>query len=374
MPAPRNNAQRAPHEEGVEVQSSTVVSQLERASIDTQIQTAKAFPRSVQKFKQEALELATLDAETARTMFYRLPRANKTIEGPSVRMAEVVGSAWGNLRYGARIVAIEDGFIVAQGMCADLEKNNVCTIEVRRRITDKWGNRYNDDMIQVTGNAASSIALRNAVFKIVPFGMVKSIWNQAKEVSLGKGMTMEQRRENAMKAMAQKIGAKPFDIFKVLKVKGVDDLGVEQLLTIHGIITAIEEGSAKWEDIVRDAEIAEPKPTDLGEVGETLVGDDAVRKVEPEVEAPATASAQKSSSAGKSSKSHSSSPAASTADEFLTKADRKTITEAAVGLGIDGIDMPAKFAAAAAKLGLESVDKVKHSQLEEFKTALAEVA
>ncbi|MFN8826683.1 MAG: hypothetical protein ACK501_17070, partial [Planctomycetota bacterium] len=37
-----------------------------------------------------------------------------------------------------------------------------------RRITGKNGRRYSSDMIGVTGNAACSIALRNAVFRGIP--------------------------------------------------------------------------------------------------------------------------------------------------------------------------------------------------------------
>src|SRR5678816_4803120 len=99
-------------------------------------------------------------------MFYSLPRGGRNIVGPSVRFAEVVASSWGNIRSGARIIDIDDKFITAQGQCFDLEKNICVQVEVKRRITKKDGKRYDDDMIGVTGNAACSISLRNAVFKV----------------------------------------------------------------------------------------------------------------------------------------------------------------------------------------------------------------
>ena len=48
--------------------------------------------------------MATIDAEVAGSCFYKLSRGGKTIEGPSVRLAEIVASAWGNLKFGARII------------------------------------------------------------------------------------------------------------------------------------------------------------------------------------------------------------------------------------------------------------------------------
>jgi hypothetical protein len=360
MPNNSHQDTRTVEDEGVEVQDSQVLATLEKASIDMQIQTAKAYPRSIQKFKREAMELATLDAETAGTMFYRLPRSGKTIEGPSVRMAEVVGSAWGNLRYGGRIVGIDEGFIVAQGMAFDLEKNIASTIEVRRRITDRWGKRYNDDMIQVTGNAAIAIAQRNAIFKVVPFGMVKSIWEKAKEVSLGKDLTMEQRRQRAMAAM-EKLGAKPADVFKVLNIKGAADLTIDDLLTLQGMVTAIQDRETTWENIVREAAQSDPKPTSLDDVD---VAPDKPRTVQPEVVAEGSGK-----SAGKQPPPPQS---ASTADPALTKAQRKDLADGAVALGVEGLDLVRTLNEVAVKIGLESFEKMTQSKIEAFNQALQE--
>jgi len=339
---PANNQEQAREADGIEVEDSKVLATLSKAEIDIQIQTAKAFPRSIQKFKREALELATLDAETAGTMFYRLPRGGKTIEGPSVRMAEVVGSAWGNLRYGGRIIGIEDNFIVAQGMAFDMEKNIASTIEVRRRITDRWGKRYNDDMIQTTGNAAISIAQRNAIFKVVPFGMVKSIWEKAKEVSLGKDLTMEQRRDRAMAAMA-KIGAKPAEIFKVLRCKGKDDLTIDDLLTLQGFLTAIQDRETTWENIVKEA-TTEPQPTNLEEVIEIVPG-----------------------------KADNKTAAAPASDAVpLTLAQRKILANTALMLGVEGLDLVRVLNEVAQTLGFASFELVPGSHEAAFKQALNE--
>src|SRR5690606_17376874 len=78
----------------LQVVSGGALSELTRAEIDMQIATAKRYPRSLTQFKESAMEMACLDEETAASMFYVLPRDGKKIEGPSVRLAEVVGSAF----------------------------------------------------------------------------------------------------------------------------------------------------------------------------------------------------------------------------------------------------------------------------------------
>ena len=95
----KKNGDKGPPEEkeipvGMEdLAGGGTLSVLSRAEIDVQITTAKRYPRSVTAFRREAEEMATLDEETAGSMFYVLPRAGKNIEGPSVRLAEIVGSA-----------------------------------------------------------------------------------------------------------------------------------------------------------------------------------------------------------------------------------------------------------------------------------------
>lgn len=252
----------------VEVESSVVLATLSKAELDIQIATAKSYPRSVKKFKQQAGELATLDAATAGSMFYSLKRGGKAIEGPSVRLAEIVGSSWGNLRYGARVIDIGATFVTAQGMAFDMERNLASTIEVRRRITNREGQRFSEDMITVTANAAMSIALRNAIFKVVPFALVKSIYEDAKQASLGKGLTMEQRRENAMRAFA-KFNAKPAEVCKVVGRAGPEDLTIEDLITLKGMETAIKEGDTTWKELLAEStktaggSAAGPKPSEI---------------------------------------------------------------------------------------------------------------
>lgn len=235
----------------IAVPDQALVQAISKAELDQSITTARAFPRSVKAFKDECEELATLDDQTADECIYALPRrekdkqtgqwVTKNIEGPSARFAEIVLYSWGNCRGGARIVNEERDFITAQGIFHDLQKNTHITFEVRRRITTSEGRRYNSDMIGVTGNAASSIALRNAVLKGVP----KALWNPAylaaRQVCVGDLKTLANYRGEAMKHL-QKLGATPEMVFRTLGVKGLDDVGLEELAVLKGIANSIKEG------------------------------------------------------------------------------------------------------------------------------------
>lgn len=228
---------------------------LTRAEIDVQIATARRYPRNVKKALTAALSMATLDLDTAESCFYSLPRSGKQLEGPSVRLAEIMAACWGNLRFGARIVDEGDKFITALGMCHDLENNVALGAEVRRRITNKRGERLNDDMIGVTGMAAQSIALRNAVFRIVPRTYVNAIWKQAQKVAVGDQKTLDERRHRAIQWYA-KAGVSAERVLAKVGKASLEEVDLEALSILVGISGAIRDGQTTV-----DAEFPAPGST-----------------------------------------------------------------------------------------------------------------
>lgn len=230
---------------GVDAASSLAIASGE---INQQIATAKRFPRSIKQFIDTATELATLDEETAEECIYALPRDGRTIEGPSARFAEILAYAWGNCRAGARTIGEDRDFVKSQGTFYDLEKNVGIQFEVSRRITDKRGNRYKPDMIGTTANAAGSIALRNAVLKGIPKAFWKKAYQRARGVVAGDFKTLANRRAEAFKQFAV-FGVTPEMLFGLLQIKGVEDVTLEHMVVLKGVLTAIKEGDTSVEQV-----------------------------------------------------------------------------------------------------------------------------
>lgn len=250
-------------EETIEIETTPIdegaavaLSSVERAAIDSQIATAKQYPRSVDKCMKDAMTLACMDEDTAASCFYALPRSGKTIEGPSARLAEIMVSCWGNIRVDADIVGEDRTHITAVGTCFDVEKNVAVRVRVRRRITSSNGRRYNDDMIGVTGNAAISIALRNCVFKVIPHALTTRVYMAARKASVGKGGTITQKRQKALEWFS-KLGVTEAQVFAQLGVRGLDDIGEDQLITLRGMVTAIQSGDASVESMFRKHDVSE---------------------------------------------------------------------------------------------------------------------
>jgi hypothetical protein len=236
------------NEQITEVVAENSISLIAKAEIDMQISTAKAFPRSLKQFYDKALSMATLNEDIATSCTYALPRGGKSLEGPSVRLAEIVASSFGNIRSGARVVANDGKWITAQGICHDLESNSCTTIEVKRKITDKMGRTYNEDMQTVTGNAACAIAYRNAVFKVVPSALVSDIWDKAKEVAKGTVETLVKRREKAVQYFtALKITEK--QICEALEIKKIEDIDLDKLSVLTGMKSALKNGETTIQEM-----------------------------------------------------------------------------------------------------------------------------
>lgn len=227
-------------------------------SVDIQVATAKRFPRSIESFMRRTTEMATLTPEIAAACVYALPREGKMIEGPSARLAEIVAHAWGNLRIQGGSEGDADGnspFIVGYGEAWDLESNTAVRFEVRRRITKSTGKRYSDDMIVVTGNAAASIALRNAVFKAVPSPFWRPIYLKCRQVIAGEAQTFAVRRDEMLKKF-HVMGVTNDQLYAVLDVKGIADITLDHMVQITGAYNALKEGELSIEEFVESGAAA----------------------------------------------------------------------------------------------------------------------
>jgi hypothetical protein len=277
-------------------------SMLIRSEIEQQVDTAHKYPRSIKRFRDEVLQMVTLTEQVASECIYSLPRDGKVIEGPSARFAEVVASAWGNNRAGARVSSDEGDFVTAQGVFHDLEKNAAITYEVPRRVTGRNGNRYSADMVAVTANAACSIALRNAILKGVPKALWNDMYQAARATVMGDFKTLANRRSDAMKAFVA-YGVSEAQIFATLGVSGIEDIGLEKLVTLRGILTAIKEG-----DTTPEQAFATPETEAKKDVVQPKSKSDAKKEAQPAPEAASSVGHAAQAAAESAKESHSSAP------------------------------------------------------------------
>lgn len=235
----------------IQVQQASMLEAQTNSEINIQVATAKQYPRKVSQVLAKVKEYALVDAESAQECFYSIKRQGKTIEGLSVRMAEILADSWGNLRVCTRIIGNDGKTITAQGICHDLETNTAVSVEVKRRITDKDGRTYSEDMQVVTGNAASAIAFRNAVLKVIPKAVTGKVINEIKEVAF-KGGFNPVDNYNKWADYFNKVKVTEPMLLYYLGINDRSEYDREQHQQLIGVYNAITEGQTSVKECFID--------------------------------------------------------------------------------------------------------------------------
>lgn len=242
----------------VERPSPAGISAIEREKLNMLVEVSHRYPRSLTTFKDVVRSMALLDDETAESCFYSLPRKDKDgkmvrIEGASIRFMEFARLGFGGLDCSTEIVGDDGRWVYARADVYDAQTNNRQSETVRRRITTKKGQRYSDDMIQVTGAAASSIALRNALKRIIPWAFLKPVLDECRKAAVGDVRTLSERRTKMIAAFGS-MGITADRICAAIDRSNVDDITIDDLATLLGTYNAIRDG-----DVTADEAFPDPK-------------------------------------------------------------------------------------------------------------------
>lgn len=215
--------------------------------VGQQIAAARRFPRSLDTFRKNSMAWACMDEETAAGCFYSVPRAGQNIEGPSIRMAEILATAWGNLRIRTRLVERTPTHVTVAGECWDLETNAAWSAEEVGRITTAAGKAYSEDMVQTTIKATAAKARRNAILNVIPGSFVKPIMQQVRRTAIGDAATLAQTRKQALDAL-QKMGANLDRVLHRLGKKSAAEIDHDDILTLRSAFIAVRDGESTVDD------------------------------------------------------------------------------------------------------------------------------
>ena len=262
-------------------QSIIQVDAVERANVDSQVATAKQYPRDLARSVNNSIAMATMDYATAQSCGYALPRGGKPITGPSVHLAKLIVSNWGNMRAEAKVVQITDKQVISRGTCWDLENNVATAFEVRRSIVGKNGKRFSDDMITVTGNAANSIAYRNAVFSVIPKAITDKVYQAAQHFITGDLSDEEKlvaRRKKCIDFFKDEYGITENEVVMLCGKQTVNQIKADQIALLLGITQSLKDGDTTVEEVMRPYRSEENKKTIADKAAEAAKADAAKKE------------------------------------------------------------------------------------------------
>ena len=213
------------------------VDAVERANVDSQVATAKQYPRDLARSVNNSIAMATMDYATAQSCGYALPRGGKPITGPSVHLAKLLVSNWGNMRAEAKVVQITDKQVISRGTCWDLENNVATAFEVRRSIVGKGGKRFTD-----------------AVFSVIPKAITDKVYQAAQHFITGDLSDEEKlvaRRKKCIDFFKDEYGITEQEVVMLCGKQTVNQIKADQIALLLGITQSLTDGDTTVDELMK---------------------------------------------------------------------------------------------------------------------------
>ena len=224
----------------------------ERAAIDTQVATAKRYPRDLARVRNNSIAIACMDKETAESCRYAKPVGGKNVTGASVHLARIICQQYGNIRVQQRIKMIDAKTIVAEAVAFDMETNYAVCVEARRSILDKNGQRYKESVIETNAMGILAIAERNAILKVIPKAIIDSVYKAAFNLAngdLSDGEKLIIARQKALDFFKNTHGILEEQVLSVLNLRSVNQIGAEQIADLRGYIQSVKDGEITIDEL-----------------------------------------------------------------------------------------------------------------------------
>ena len=135
-----------------------------------------------------------------------------------------------------------------------MENNYAVAFEVRRSIVSKSGQRFSDDMITVTGNAANAISYRNAVLAIIPKGIMDAAYKAAQEYvtgDLSDETKMVARRKKAIDFFNDEYGITEEEVVKLCRKQTINQIKAEEIALMLGFQQSLKDGDTTVDELMK---------------------------------------------------------------------------------------------------------------------------
>ena len=221
------------------------------AEIQAQVFMAKQFPRNENQARARILRSCQRPGLASKAI-YTYPKGGQRVTGPSIRLAEALAQAWGNLDFNTVILEQRETESVCLSYCWDVETNTRASRSfiVPHKISTKSGERVLTDPREIYELAANQGArrLRACILSIIPGDIVDEAMTACNETLSGgnKKPLIDRLRELAdrfanyysvpLESIERYFGY-PLDAFT--EMDGI---------ALAGIYTALRDGHSKRED------------------------------------------------------------------------------------------------------------------------------
>lgn len=236
-PKPKENVMTATNEARAiaEVQAAYVI--------------AKKFPRNQHESFMKIMD-ACKRPSLAEQAMYAYPRGGQLVKGASIRLAEAIAQAWGNIDCGVREISQSDGVSVAEAYAIDLETNSRITKVFHvphKRDTKKGTTRLTDarDIYEIVANQGAR-RLRACILGIIPGDIIEAAVDRCAQTLESSDVSIAEQTKRLIIAFDE-MGVKVEHIEKRLG-HNLEAIIPQEIVTLRSIFKSLKDGMAKRED------------------------------------------------------------------------------------------------------------------------------
>lgn len=249
--------------------TNSMLSTREAQEVQAAVFMAKRFPRNENESLARILRACERPG-LANKAIYSYPKGGSQVSGPSVRLAEAMAQAWGNIQSGVVELEQREGESTCMAYCWDIETNTrECKIfTVKHQISTKNGMKVLTDPRDIYELVANQGARRKraCILNIIPGDIVDEAVARCNK-TLGAGNRNQPPLIDRLRDMTgrfQKYYSVPLSSIEKYFGYPLDVFTEMDGMTLAGIYNALRDGVAKREDYFQlpkiQSEDDDPKP------------------------------------------------------------------------------------------------------------------
>lgn len=282
----KNPFQQAAVSEALPNTMTEVKAQREASEIQAMVFMAKQFPRNQIQAADRILNACTRKT-LADSAVYSYPRGGQNVEGPSIRLAEVLAQNWGNLDFGIRELSQENGVSTVEAYAWDLETNvrQAKVFQVAHKRMAKGGTKTLTDprdIYEMVANQGSR-RLRACILSIIPGDIVEAALSQCSATQKASvGGTPEEIKETIQKLTATmgKFGITAENIQDRYQCR-LEAIRPAQIVELRKIYTSLKDGMSKPSDWFVIQEVKKSDAQDLNAMVDGAIEEKPEASAEP---------------------------------------------------------------------------------------------
>lgn len=236
--------------------------------VQAAIVIAKRFPRDQIQSMDRVLNACT-SPTLAQAALYSYSRGGSAITGPSIRLAEAIAQAWGNISFGIRELSNENGESTVEAFAWDLETNTRQTKVFsvpHERHTRKGVKKLTDprDIYETVANNGAR-RLRACILGVIPCNITEESVKRCEETARSSADMTKEGLKKVLDAFDE-IGISKSQIEKRIQCR-FDAVRPAQIVNLRKIFQSIKDGMSSPGDWFENIDSESISLADLAQGG-----------------------------------------------------------------------------------------------------------